>query len=74
VAIHNAFLRRWLRSPETDLAGELAAELRNLSETFRPALFPKATGRIPPKVVVAVMGANATEEDVLAAVRNALES
>lgn len=74
VAIHNAFLRRWLRSPETDLSDELATELRNLSETFRAALFPNAPSRIQPKVVVAVMGADATEEDVLAAVRNALES
>ncbi|MBT1002036.1 TetR family transcriptional regulator [Paenarthrobacter sp. DKR-5] len=70
VAIHNAFLRRWLRAPDRDLSAGLAQELRKLSDTFRPALLPGDAGRARTGVVVAVFGEDASEEQILETVRS----
>ncbi|WP_232085163.1 TetR/AcrR family transcriptional regulator, partial [Arthrobacter sp. SO5] len=82
VAVHNAFLRQWLRSApaaqETDNAdgarsSALADELHALSEIFRPALFgPAASAPASPAVVVTVLRAGADNEAILKAVRDAL--
>lgn len=82
VAVHNAFLRQWLRaSPgagETDdgdreRAAALAAELRALSETFRPALLgAAATAQPAPTVVVTVLPGQAGREAIAQAVLDAL--
>lgn len=81
VAVHNAFLRRWLRTPaaayETETAARdrataLAAELRALSETFRPALLGSAPSHGSPAVVVTVLKAGADNDSILQAVRDAL--
>ena len=81
VAVHNAFLRRWLRTPaaahetETgvrDRSIALAAELRALSEIFRPALLGSAPVHGSPAVVVTVLAAGADNDTILQAVRDAL--
>jgi AcrR family transcriptional regulator len=81
VAVHNAFLRQWLRAaPEagqdTDgdrkRAAALAAELRTLSETFRPALLGTAAAKSAPTVVVTVLPGTADKDAVAQAVRDAL--
>lgn len=83
VAVHNAFLRQWLRaSPEAgettaadrDRAAALAGELQALMETFRPAL-PDAAPTAQPAatVVVTVLSGPAINKDAIAqAVRDAL--
>lgn len=82
VAVHNAFLRRWLRSapariPETadrDTSAELANELRALSGIFRPALLGTApSAPASPAVVVTVLAGGADKDAVLRAVRDALD-
>ncbi|MGX5715412.1 TetR family transcriptional regulator [Arthrobacter sp. MAHUQ-56] len=87
VAVHNAFLREWLRSdPEAvDAAGandaapgdrrraaSLATELHALSRLFRPLLL--GGGRAPqqPTVVVTVLADAADKEAIAQAVRDAL--
>ncbi|WP_445154508.1 TetR family transcriptional regulator [Arthrobacter sp. Hor0625] len=80
VAVHNAILRRWLRSgespePETesrDRSAALAKELQALSEIFRPALLDSGAAQASPAVVVTVLAAGAGNDAVLQAVRDAL--
>ncbi|MDN4643105.1 TetR/AcrR family transcriptional regulator [Arthrobacter sp. PsM3] len=82
VAVHNAFLRRWLRSApapqesgtaDRDTSGALANELRALSEIFRPALFgPGTPAQAAPAVVVTVLAAGADKDAIVQAVRDAL--
>jgi AcrR family transcriptional regulator len=87
VAVHNAFLRQWLRgAPEAgatesrenddavrERSSALANELRALSGIFRPVLFgPLAVAQPSPTVVVTVLAAGADREAVAQAVREAL--
>ena len=82
VAVHNAFLRQWLRSPavagesagsEHSRADALAAELRGLSAIFRPALLgPPPAAQLPPTVVVTVLAGAADKDAIARAVRDAL--
>ncbi|MEC5191333.1 MULTISPECIES: TetR/AcrR family transcriptional regulator [unclassified Arthrobacter] len=82
VAVHNAFLRQWLRTPpdstENDTANRtrsaaLAVELRAISDLFRSALLGTApSARAAPSVVVTVLAAGADREAVVQAVRDAL--
>ncbi len=81
VAVHNAFLRRWLRSAaggseetaDRSRSIALADELRALSDIFRPALLGTAAAVHPsPAVVVTVLTAGADREAVVQAVRDAL--
>jgi hypothetical protein len=85
VAVHNAFLRRWLRTttpaPETAAADRerstaLANELRALSGIFRPALYgpptPVPASQASPAVVVTVLTAGADKDAIVQAVRDAL--
>lgn len=83
VAVHNAFLRQWLRSPVTEGAGqredadtrrmrELAAELRGLSALFRPVLLGTAPAATASTVVVTVLAGAADKDAVARAVRDAL--
>ncbi|PVZ59700.1 TetR/AcrR family transcriptional regulator [Arthrobacter sp. H-02-3] len=85
VAVHNAFLRRWLRTtataPETAAADRerstaLANELRALSGIFRPALYgppaPAPASHASPAVVVTVLTAGADKDAIVQAVRDAL--
>jgi AcrR family transcriptional regulator len=83
VAVHNAFLRRWLRSTqdvqEVEAAADrervaaLAGELHALSGIFRPALLESpAAARPSPAVVVTVLAAGADKDAILQAVREAL--
>ena len=86
VAVHNAFLRQWLRSapntgktgqPDRARAAALASELAVLAETFRPALLgpaapAAATAPQPPTVVVTVLAGPADKDAIAQAVRDAL--
>ncbi|UUL76554.1 TetR/AcrR family transcriptional regulator [Pseudarthrobacter sp. Fe7] len=81
VAVHNAFLRQWLRAapkeenPATDRkrAVDLASELQALTETFRPALPGAAAAPPGPTVVVTILSGPVTNKDAIAqAVRDAL--
>ena len=82
VAVHNAFLRQWLRSTphagdtnaaDRKRAADLAAELQALSETFRPALLgAPAAAQAAPTVVVTVLPGPASKEAIAQAVRDAL--
>ncbi|MDQ0770910.1 AcrR family transcriptional regulator [Pseudarthrobacter defluvii] len=82
VAVHNAFLRQWLRTPppsgqaeaaDRKRAKALAAELQALSETFRPALIGATAAAQPsPTVVVTVLPGAADKEAIARAVRDAL--
>ncbi len=86
VAVHNAFLRQWLRADpepgksaaETEAADHersagLANELQDLAGVFRPVLFgPLAAARPSPTVVVTVLSAGADKDAVAQAVRDAL--
>jgi hypothetical protein len=81
VAVHNAFLRQWLRAaPGAGDAGDgdrkraaaLAAELLALSETFRPALLGGAAAHPAPTVVVTVLPGQAGREAIAQAVLDAL--
>ncbi|HEX9088047.1 MAG TPA: helix-turn-helix domain-containing protein [Arthrobacter sp.] len=82
VAVHNAFLRRWLRTAsagqetgtaDRDRSAALAHELRALSEIFRPALLgPGAPAQASPAVVVTVLTAGADKDAIVQAVRDAL--
>lgn len=81
VAVHNAFLRQWLRAPGAGEGGDrdrkraaaLAAELRALAETFRPALpGGAATAQPAPTVVVTVLPGQAGREAIAQAVLDAL--
>ncbi|MET3952811.1 helix-turn-helix domain-containing protein [Arthrobacter sp. UYEF36] len=83
VAVHNAFLRRWLRAapaaqePETadrDRSAELANELRALSGIFRPVLLGTAPSTpASPAVVVTVLAEGADKDAIIQAVRDALD-
>ena len=80
VAVHNAFLRRWLRTPAGSSEGTgdrsrstaLADELRALADIFRPALLGPAAAPAAPAVVVTVLTAGADREAVVQAFRDAL--
>jgi AcrR family transcriptional regulator len=81
VAVHNAFLRQWLRAPGAGETGDgdrkraaaLAAELRALADTFRPALLgAAATAQPAPTVVVTVLPGQAGREAIAQAVLDAL--
>ncbi|MDT0171156.1 TetR family transcriptional regulator [Pseudarthrobacter sp. BRE9] len=82
VAVHNAFLREWLRAApgpgdagagDRTRASALAAELLALSETFRPALLGSAAIAQPaPTVVVTVLPGQAGREAIAQAVLDAL--
>jgi AcrR family transcriptional regulator len=81
VAVHNAFLRRWLRTAagaaeetaDRSRSTALANELRALSDIFRPALLGTAAPAQPsPAVVVTVLTSGADREAVVQAVRDAL--
>ncbi|MDQ0661864.1 AcrR family transcriptional regulator [Arthrobacter ulcerisalmonis] len=82
VAVHNAFLRQWLRAaPEAAEAADgdrkrtaaLAGELRALAETFKPALLGATAVTEPARtVVVTVLPGSADKEAVAQAVRDAL--
>jgi len=82
VAVHNAFLRQWLRTKPTagdttaadkKRASALAGELQTLSETFRPALLGAAVAAQPaPTVVVTVLSGPANKDAIVQAVRDAL--
>ncbi|RKR30254.1 TetR/AcrR family transcriptional regulator [Arthrobacter oryzae] len=82
VAVHNAFLRRWLRSAQDvqeeaaadrERVAALAGELHALSGIFRPALLDSAPAAHPsPAVVVTVLAAGADKDAILQAVREAL--
>ena len=82
VAVHNAFLRRWLRSApagqesgtaDRDRSAALANELRGLAEIFRPALLGAGTpAHASPAVVVTVLTAGADKDAIVQAVRDAL--
>lgn len=83
VAVHNAFLREWLRAApgagdtaagDRDRATALATELQALAETFRPAFLGSlaVTAQPAPTVVVTVLPGHADKEAVAQAVRDAL--
>ena len=82
VAVHNAFLRGWLRTApssteavtaDRDRSAALANELRALSEIFRPALLgPGTPAQASPSVVVTVLTAGADKDAIVQAVREAL--
>jgi AcrR family transcriptional regulator len=86
VAVHNAFLRQWLRasptpgeSGQTDRAraAALASELAALAETFRPTLLgpdapADASGPKAATVVVTVLAGPADKDAIAQAVRDAL--
>lgn len=86
VAVHNAFLRQWLRGAaeggaagagETDAADRaraaaLANELHALSGVFRPVLLGTLAAQQSPTVVVTVLTAGADKEAIAQAVRDAL--
>ena len=82
VAVHNAFLRQWLRAapnarktgqPDTARAAALASELAALAETFRPALLgppaPAAPAGAPDQkaaTVVVTVLAGPADKDAIA--------
>ncbi|RAX15691.1 TetR family transcriptional regulator [Pseudarthrobacter sp. AG30] len=84
VAVHNAFLRQWLRAPfaagesgQPDRAAALARELAALAETFRPTLLGPgapvdATEQKAATVVVTVLAGPADKDAIARAVRDAL--
>ncbi|MHC6594331.1 TetR family transcriptional regulator [Arthrobacter sp. C152] len=86
VAVHNAFLRQWLRTApaaagdasrrgreeDRDAAASLSSELQALSRMFRPALLGRGRAAQPPTVVVTVLAGAADKEAIARAVRDAL--
>ncbi|MGN7202533.1 TetR/AcrR family transcriptional regulator [Arthrobacter sp. SAFR-044] len=84
VAVHNAFLREWLRaapgagdtaSSDRHRATALATELQALAETFRPVLLGApvpAAAQPAPTVVVTVFPGPADKDAIAQAVRDAL--
>ena len=85
VAVHNAFLRQWLRAsaapgesgpPDGARAAALASELSALAETFRPALLGAApagpSAHKAATVVVTVLAGPADKDAIAQAVRDAL--
>ncbi|WP_285242025.1 TetR/AcrR family transcriptional regulator [Pseudarthrobacter sp. fls2-241-R2A-127] len=86
VAVHNAFLRQWLRAsavpgesgpPDRARAAALASELSALAETFRPALLgaaapAAASDHKAATVVVTVLAGPADKDAIAQAVRDAL--
>jgi len=81
VAVHNAFLREWLRAAPGAAAADrqrstsLAAELHALADTFRPALLGAPVTEAPqpaPTVVVTVLPGPADKDAIAQAVRDAL--
>lgn len=88
VAVHNAFLRQWLRTApaapgaagtaaETDAADQersaaLADQLQALAAMFRPGLLGAGDAAPAPTVVVTVLAAGADRDSIAQAVRDAL--
>jgi AcrR family transcriptional regulator len=72
VAVHNAFLRRWLRDPDTDLRDQLRLELQRWAGIFRPVLYGAAAEERPRGIVVTVFGPEMDRDEILTAVREAL--
>ncbi|NUS35319.1 MAG: TetR family transcriptional regulator, partial [Pseudarthrobacter sp.] len=84
VAVHNAFLRQWLRAVavgtaagdaapgDQERAASLAAELHGLSRLFRPVLLGRGRAVQPPTVVVTVLSDAPDKEAIVRAVRDAL--
>lgn len=84
VAVHNAFLRRWLRNPDQDLGPELDEAFADLRATAtadlsgrdgRVAASPlpvTVSGGSGARVVVAVLESGTRPDDVARAVRDAL--
>jgi len=79
VAVHNSILRRWLRDPSLPAGDALDAELAELGGLFASDADGGARGRggegagsEPRRVVVAVMDAGASTDDVLRAVERGL--
>jgi AcrR family transcriptional regulator len=82
VAVHNRALRQWLQDAEEgsdgrldqELSSRLGRELRSLVSIFRPSLFPSAvTEPSRPAVVVTVLEPGTGTEQILDAVRKALD-
>src|SRR5690606_18944658 len=76
VAVHNAILRRWLRTPSLDLRPELEeafADLRRAA-VLRTSAAPASDPPAPPgrRVVVTVVDGGAGPDEVARAVRDAL--
>jgi hypothetical protein len=77
VAVHNAYLRGWLRAPGTDPSAELAAQTERLARTLVAGFddaAPPAAAAAPrrPAVVVTVLDPGAGTEEIVASVREAL--
>lgn len=72
VAVHNAFLRRWLRDPDTDLRGQLGLELQRWAGIFRPVLYGTALEERRRGVMVTVFGPEMDRDAILAAIQEAL--
>lgn len=79
VAVHNAFLRHWLNTRDAGLRDRLIAELAGLAALHLPRLEGTTADSAPPApapgpgVVVTVATAGTDTEQVLDAVRQALE-
>lgn len=72
VAVHNATLRRWLRDPDPRIILGLDAELRQLVARFSP-WFSEADHSAA-RVVVAAFDSATGPDDVVTAIRAALET
>jgi AcrR family transcriptional regulator len=83
VAVHNAFLRRWLRNPDQDLGPELDEAFADLRATATADLSGRdgrvaaplpvtVSGGSGARVVVAVLESGTRPDDVARAVRDAL--
>ncbi|MGO4587694.1 TetR/AcrR family transcriptional regulator [Paenarthrobacter sp. 2TAF44] len=77
VAVHNAFLRQWLRAPDAvpavELRSRLKGELAALAETFRRELYGSGSdGDRQPAVIVTVFESGANKQDILEAINRAI--
>lgn len=77
VAVHNAFLRSWLNTCDAGLRAGLVAELARLSTLHLPRLQGSTPTPGPttgqPGVVVTVSSSGTDTEEILEAVRDALD-
>ncbi len=77
VAVHNAFLRQWLRSPEgvpaAELRSRLKGELTALAETFRVQLYGAGSSADrAPAVMVTVFDPGTSKQNILDAINRAI--